>query len=77
MFSFIFISLTVGHIYDFHIFTVTHKHTHPKKTLKKNNNTTRKRKNKEKEVLVVSLYEFLGFWSYLLGYDQVTKYALF
>ena len=77
MFSFIFISLTAGHIYDFHIFTVTHKHTHPKKTLKKNNNTTRKRKNKEKEVLVVSLYKFLGFWSYLLGYDQVTKYALF
>ena len=47
----------------------THTHTHtPKKNIK--NNTKRKRKNKEKKVLVISLHKFLGFWSYLLGYDQ-------
>ena len=45
-------------MYDFNII---------KKTLKKKG---RKRKNKEKEVLVISLYKFLGFWSYLLRYDQ-------
>ena len=74
MFSFIFTSLTAVHIYDFHIFTVTQTHT-PKKNIKKKsnntNNTTEKRKNKEKEVLVISLYKFLGFWGYLLRYDRL------
>ena len=52
----------------FYLNTHTHTHTHPKKNIK--NNTKRKRKNKEKKVLVISLHKFLGFWSYLLGYDQ-------
>ena len=45
-------------MYDFNII---------KKTLKKKEE---REKNKEKEVLVISLYKFLGFWSYLLRYDQ-------
>ena len=59
MFSFIFTSLTAVHMYDFNII---------KKNIKRK---VRKRKNKEKEVLVISLYKFLGFWSYLLGYDSI------
>ena len=46
-------------MYDFNII---------KKNIKRK---VRKRKNKEKEVLVISLYKFLGFWSYLLGYDSI------
>ena len=50
MFSFIFTSLTTVHIYDFHIFTVTHKHTHPKKHQKKKPKTptTQEKRGKTK-----------------------------
>ena len=54
--------------------THTHPHTHTKKhRRKKKSNTTTKRKNKEKEVLVIFPCKLLGFWSYLLGYDQSYK----
>ena len=48
MFSFIFISLTAGHIYDFHIFTVTHKHTPQKNIKKKQQHNKKEEKQRER-----------------------------
>ena len=64
-----------SHIW-FYILTVKHIHTHTptrKNIGEKKSNTTTKRKNKEKEVLVIFPCKLLGFWSYLLGYDQSYK----